>query len=157
MQFKRAFTMIELVFCMTIIAILSMVAYPYFSFTKTDAKIVKLKSEVEFINASLAMLKNQFVFSPSKFPKILDESLINKENQKLFYCSYNQIQNCNNGNCCSYSIFEKAIISNKFSWMKIGNNQYRYFINAKKYIDFSYDNQKVFLECVSSNCKDYGI
>lgn len=157
MRFKRAFTMIELIFCMIIIAILSAIAYPYFSFTKTDAKIIKLKSEVEFINASLAILRNQFVFSQSKFPKILDESLINRENQKLFYCSYSQIQNCNSDNCCSYSVLEKAIISSKTSWMKTGNNQYRYFINAKIYVDFLYDSQKVFLKCVSLNCKDYGI
>ncbi|TDJ81174.1 type II secretion system protein [Campylobacter volucris] len=158
MQYKKAFTLIELVFCMIIIAILSALAYPYFSFNKMDAKIIRLKSEIQMINSSLAVLKNQFVFNKNvNFPKVLDEALPNIENQKLFSCSNEQIQACLSGNCCSYSVLEQAIVSSKKTWMKIANTKYRYFIDAKKYVDFSYDNQKAFLECVSSNCKDYGL
>ncbi|OCX42410.1 hypothetical protein A7X81_04845 [Campylobacter ornithocola] len=153
MQTKKAFTLIELVFCMMIIAILSMVAYPYFSFGKNDAKLIQVKSEVELINASLSLLRNQFLFKESNnFPTILDEALIDTENQKLFFCSNLQ----NRANQCTYSVLEKPIISNKKSWMKIANAQYRFFINTKNYIDFSYNSEKVFLECVSLNCKDYG-
>ncbi|EGK8008046.1 prepilin-type N-terminal cleavage/methylation domain-containing protein [Campylobacter lari] len=155
MQIKKAFTLIELVFCMMIIAILSVIAYPYFSFGKNDAKLIQVKSEVELINASLSLLRNQFLFKESKyFPAILDEALINSENQKLFICSHSQ--NHKNTKQCTYSVLEKAIISSKKSWMKTANTQYRFFINTKSYIDFSYNSEKVFLECVSLNCKDYG-
>ncbi|EAI4827386.1 prepilin-type N-terminal cleavage/methylation domain-containing protein [Campylobacter lari] len=155
MQIKKAFTLIELVFCMMIIAILSVIAYPYFSFGKNDAKLIQVKSEVELINASLSLLRNQFLFKESKdFPTILDEALINSENQKLFVCPHSQ--NHKNTEQCTYSVLEKPIISSKKSWMKIANTQYRFFINTKNYIDFSYNSEKVFLECVSLNCKDYG-
>ncbi|AJC85111.1 prepilin-type N-terminal cleavage/methylation domain-containing protein [Campylobacter peloridis] len=157
MQYKKAFTLIELVFCIIIIAILASIAYPYFSFNKNDAKIIKLKSEVELINSSLALLRNQFIFNKNlDFPKILDEALINSENQKLFYCSNTQIQNCQGVNCCSYSVLQRPIIASKKSWMKIQNTKYRYFIDAKNYVDFVYNNEKIFLECMSKNCKDYG-
>ncbi|EAJ5681774.1 type II secretion system protein [Campylobacter lari] len=155
MQIKKAFTLIELIFCMMIIAILSVIAYPYFSFGKNDAKLIQVKSEVELINASLSLLRNQFLFKESKdFPAILDEALINSENQKLFICSHSQ--NHKNTKQCTYSVLDKPIISSKKSWMKIANTQYRFFINSKNYIDFSYNSEKVFLECVSLNCKDYG-
>ncbi|EAI3905290.1 type II secretion system protein [Campylobacter lari] len=155
MQVKKAFTLVELIFCMMIIAILSTIAYPYFSFGKNDAKLIRAKSEVELINASLALFKNQFLFKESKdFPAILDEALINSENQKLFFCD--SLQNYKKTNHCSYSVLDKPIVSSKKSWMKIASTQYRFFINAKNYIDFSYNSEKVFLECVSLNCKDYG-
>ncbi|AJC86654.1 prepilin-type N-terminal cleavage/methylation domain-containing protein [Campylobacter sp. RM16704] len=157
MQTKRAFTLIELVFCILIIAILSAIAYPHFSFSINDAKMIKLKSELEVINSSLALIRNQFVFKENTdFPKILDDALINVENQKLFFCSNIQTQNCKGENCCLYSILEKPIISSKKSWMKVENTKYRFFISTKNYIDFAYNSEKVFLECVSLNCKDYG-
>ncbi|WP_139451935.1 type II secretion system protein [Campylobacter armoricus] len=156
MFFKKAFTLIELVFCIFIIAILSAIAYPHFSFSVNDAKILKLKSEVEIINSSLALIRNQNLFKDNNFPKTLDDALVNTENQKLFFCNNKQNQGCKDGNCCLYSVLEKPIISSKKSWMKIANTQYRFFINTKKYIDFSYNSEKVFLECVSLNCKDYG-
>lgn len=155
MCFKRAFTLIELVFCVVIISILTFIAIPYFSFSKSDAKVVKLKSDVELINASLALLKNQFIFQKRvEFPKMLDNALVQKEKQELFYCDLSK--ECFSQECCMDKILDKAIISSKNGWMKITNTKYRFFINSKKYIDFSYNFDNVFLECISLNCKDYG-
>ncbi|RKO64838.1 hypothetical protein CKA54_02845 [Campylobacter sp. P255] len=155
MRLQKAFTLIELVFCIMIIAILSMVAYPYFSFGKNDAKVIQVKSEVELINASLSLLRHQFLFKESKdFPVVLDDALINSENQKLFVCS--NAQNYKNTKQCTYNVLERPIVSSKKSWMKTANIRYRFFINSQIYIDFAYNSDKIFLECVSSNCKDYG-
>ena len=58
-QFHKAFTMIELVFVIVVIGILSAVAIPRLSATRDDAVITKARNTVESVRSSLATEKQK--------------------------------------------------------------------------------------------------
>ena len=56
---KRAFTMIELVFVIVVIGILSAVAIPRLAVTRDDAVFVKAKSQISAIRSGIVTLKSK--------------------------------------------------------------------------------------------------
>ena len=79
---KNAFTMIELIFVIAIIGILSAIAIPKFSNTVTLAEISKAKSEVAAMRAAISterqkrILRGDFTdITDSEVPELLDVGL----------------------------------------------------------------------------------
>lgn len=145
MLFKKAFTLLELVFVVLIIGILSQMALPTLSQYKDDAKFLKLKMEYALLSSALALMRNEARLKklPS-YPSKLDSALLNQEGQALFYCEN-----------CPYSLLSSPIISSKKGWMKSAEKRYRFFLNAKKVVDFSYDDARGILNCEHATlCKE---
>ena len=60
---RKAFTMIELIFVVAIIGILSAIAIPKFNKTVTQAEIAKAKSEVASLRSTLSTLRQKSVLT----------------------------------------------------------------------------------------------
>ncbi|KAA6225980.1 prepilin-type N-terminal cleavage/methylation domain-containing protein [Campylobacter sp. LR196d] len=154
---SKAFSLLELVIVIIIIGILVSFAFPLLNKNKEDASILKAKIDYELLNSALALMRHEANLKNLNYNGILDSATTNLEGEKLFYCDSNEISNCNNGlNCCSFSLLQNPIYSSKKAWIKLNSTQYRYFINQKSYIDFSYNANTGLLECLNSIlCKEF--
>lgn len=154
---KKAFSLIELVFVILIIGVLAGISLPYFSSSKTEAKILMLKADYTSIRSAIAYAENEMIIKNIKQKmQVLDEALANLENQKLFYCpSSKESSYENENNSCFISLLPSPIYSSKKGWMKLSDTRYRFFLSSTKYIDFEYDAKNLSFDCLDENlCKD---
>ncbi|EAK3671175.1 type II secretion system protein [Campylobacter upsaliensis] len=140
MSLKKAFSLLELVFVILIIAILTGIALPFLQQNKEEAKLLKLKMDCEMLNSALSLMRNEADLKNLAYINELDQAAILKENETLFYC-----QNC------SFSLLSTPIYSSKMGWIKNGVNQYSFFLNPQKSVEFRYENG--LLKCLK-NCKE---
>ncbi|ECL4319497.1 prepilin-type N-terminal cleavage/methylation domain-containing protein [Campylobacter jejuni] len=142
---NKAFTLLELVFVILILGILSSLSLSFINTTKDEVKILKLKMDYEMLSSALALMRSQMRLKNLNFPEILDNAQNNQAKEKLFYCL----------NDCDYSLLDTPIYSDFKSWIKIGKNHYRFALNAKEMVEFIYDPKEGLLKCIgSSRCKD---
>ena len=137
---NKAFTLLELVFVILILGILSSLSLSFINTTKDEVKILKL-----MLSSALALMRSQMRLKNLNFPEILDNAQNNQAKEKLFYCL----------NDCDYSLLDAPIYSDFKSWIKIGKNHYRFALNAKEMVEFVYDSKEGLFKCTgSSRCKD---
>ncbi|EMV9376421.1 TPA: prepilin-type N-terminal cleavage/methylation domain-containing protein [Campylobacter jejuni] len=142
---NKAFTLLELVFVILILGILSSLSLSFINTTKDEVKILKLKMDYEMLSSALALMRSQMRLKNLNFPEILDNAQNNQAKEKLFYCL----------NDCDYSLLDTPIYSDFKSWIKIGKNHYRFALNAKEMVEFIYDSKEGLLKYIgSSRCKD---
>lgn len=147
--------MLELILVLCIIAILATIALPYINSPKQDAILLKLKADLTMIQSGIAAAKNeQMLVNSALNLSVLDEAAVNLVGERLFYCSKAQISACNGGsNCCTTSILNSGIVSNTKGWLKTGVRSYRFYLSAKKFIDFEFNANESSFECLSL-CKE---
>ena len=154
---RAAFSLLELILALCIIAILAAIALPYFNAPRQDALLLKLKADLTMIQSGIAAAKNEQMLVNSAFTlSVLDEAAVNLSGERLFYCSKAQISACNGGlNCCTTSILNSGILSNTKGWLKTGVRSYRFYLSAKKFIDFEFNANESSFECLNSSlCKE---
>lgn len=150
MKLTKAFTLLEMVFVFIILAILASFALPLLSQNKEDAKLLRAKMDYEMLSASLALMRNEIRLRGGVFTSELDEANFMQERQKLFYCLIQESKEC------SYSLLKSPLYSSFKTWIKVGQNHYRFFLNSKENIDFIYKSDEGILECVNSKyCKEF--
>jgi general secretion pathway protein G len=148
---KNAFTMIELVFVILVLGILSAVALPKLSGSVEDANIAVGISTVSSIRSAIASERQRSLIlgSPS-YPALLDDATENTDDEALF-----------DGNA-SIEILQYPIYSGTESgdWMKTSANgdsvTYKYYIGTTKTATFTYTKADGKFDCNHSNtyCKD---
>jgi general secretion pathway protein G len=113
---KKSFTMLELIFVIIVIGILSAVAIPKIFATRDDAMIVKLKTDVSNIRGAIANLRTKKLMQgDSSYPSYLDDADADAENEELFD------GNSSIGVLLDYPIYSKEADGH---WMKRGDNDY---------------------------------
>ena len=119
---KKAFTMIELVFVIVVIGILSMIAIPKFSATRDDATVTRAKSIVSNIRTALNT-EQQARTLKGVFTPITDLGGTNNYDVDIF--------DFFDGNTSGDRVLQYPIKSCKSStstgcWMKTGTGTYQY-------------------------------
>lgn len=118
---RLAFTMIELIFVIVILGILSAVAIPKLAASRDDAIVVKGKSQVSSIRSGISLLKSKRLLEGNVSTiTTLDSATANTEGQNLFYGG-------TFGNILEYPILSKNGDGN---WMKTGTTSYTYTISG---------------------------
>jgi len=147
-----AFTMIELVFVIVIIGILSAIAIPRLAASRDDAVLVKVKSQVSAIRSGIAMQKNKNLLEGTTpfMPANLDDinSSYGTSNQRLF-----NYADGNGSNILEYPIYSKA--NHDGSWIKSAANTYKVQISNTP-LTFDYNASNGVFDCdhTIQNCKD---
>jgi len=149
--FYPAFTMIELVFVIVIIGILSAIAIPRLAASRDDAVLVKVKSQVSAIRSGIAMQKNKNLLEGTTpfMPANLDGvTTYNSDNKRLF-----NYADGNGSNILEYPIYSKA--NHDGSWIKSAANTYKVQISNTP-LTFDYNASNGVFDCdhTTQNCKD---
>jgi len=141
--FKKAFTMIELVFVIVIIGILSAVAMPKLSVMVEDANFASAKATVSSLRSAISSERQRTLMTGSAaYPLILDDATKDLEHQSLF-----------DGNASihimQYPIYSKTDAG---GWMKTTDNSaatigYRYYINSGRTVAFTYTKATGIFDC----------
>lgn len=131
---KPAFSLLEVMISVVIIAIIASIAVSKLPNTFDSANLVKIKSDVTNIKTAIEVAKNNKTIAniSAAYPSILDNCGVDSQDCPLFKGS------------ADYEIMKNPIISSSGasaksnSWVKIATNKYRVFLNDTKYIDFIY-------------------
>lgn len=128
---KKAFTMIELIFALVIIGILSAIALPKLGGVREDAVLSKGKAEVASIRAGIALLKSQRLLEGNAtLPQKLDAATANTAGASLF-------NGGTYGNILSSPLYAKENGKDN-GWTKTDDTTYKYYVSGTA-ITFTYD------------------
>ncbi|CAD7287254.1 type II secretion system protein [Campylobacter suis] len=127
---RRAFSMIELVFVVVVIAILAGIMLPKISVSKDDAIIIKTRSEIAAIQSAISTQYSQTLLSANpNYPQTLQST------QLLFS-----------------AVLPIGIVdaNGKEGWSKVGEGDENYVFKYKNSIaNFKYDKTNGSFACVS--------
>lgn len=129
MIFHRSFSIIEIIFTIILIAIISSIAIPKLLNSSYKTTIIKAKSDLYIIQNALKTYKNN--------------NILKNTTNTLNTLDDNDIYLFNN-------ILEKALISgnNKISfWSKASNTTYHYWVETNTSIKFIYNKAKLTFTC----------
>jgi len=157
---KSAFTMIELIFVIVVIGILSAIAIPRLAATRDDAIIVKGKSQISAIRSGIAMQKAKALLQGqntglynNKFRLTRLDNITSGfgvANSRLFNFS-----DGNESNVLESPIFSKT--TGTGGWVKDSNNTYTFQMLNNVDIQFIYNPDNGVFGCSadtdSANCR----
>ena len=113
---KKSFTMIELIFVIIIVGILTAVAIPKLFATRDDAILTKIRTDVANIRSAISNLHTQKLMQGlSAYPEALDDANANTEGEELFD------GNSSIGVLLDYPIYSK---NENGKWMKTDDTNY---------------------------------
>ncbi len=142
-QKREAFTMIELIFVIVILGILSSIAISKMSVTRDDAIITKGRSQISAIRNAIALAKSIQMMEGNStlYPSSLDDG----SGTKLFDISSDGIK------LLDYPLYAK---NQDGHWTKKANNIYTFHVMHNN-IDFIYNPTNGNFDCDHSNiiCK----
>jgi general secretion pathway protein G len=130
---KKAFTMIELVFVIVVIGILSAIAVPKFAATRDDAVITKARTTIASVRSAISTKRQKNILR-GVFED-LNASTIGTNFSKLL--EYNTTS-CSTDRCGGWSTSSLDFT----------------FHGPTGDVVYTYQNKK--LECTSGKCSDYG-
>jgi len=149
---KKSFSLLEIIFVITLISIISMIAIPKLFLNITSASYTQVKSDIALIRSAIISNKNKNIISGKgeAFISSLDDARINVTYEKLFVGKVGDI------------LLQYPIISTSFEkkeigkWIKVSANNYKVFIDNKKAIEFVYDSSNGTFDCDYKEdlCKD---
>lgn len=148
---KQAFSLLEIIFVLVIIALISSFAlYNNGSFLK-HSNMAKIKSDVALIRSAIASKVHQRVMkSNNEFPQVLDNAAINKEDELLFLGVHGDT-------LLDYPMISTSSYEKKVGfWSKSTSTHYLVWINKQEALEFVYDKNKGTFECDFNNelCKE---
>jgi general secretion pathway protein G len=147
---KKAFTMIELVFVIVILGILSAVAFPKLSGVLKDANYASALATISSLRTAITNERqNNLIKGSAAYPQLLDDAGTGVHEQ-LF-----------DGNGTIHILQYPVYSKNKMGgWMKTTDNSgatigYKYYINDTTTVDFNYTKATGVFDCnhALANCK----
>ena len=149
---KRAVTYLELIFIITIIAILSYSLLSYSTKSINTAQITKLRSQIALIrNAIENNYMNRVMLNPnSGYIQKLDDAPSDVYNRTLFN-GYNEDM------LLDAMIFSVTEANHKIGeWIKLDDRRYKVYMTNSEYVIFTYDSKEGRFDCDFKNswCKE---
>jgi general secretion pathway protein G len=156
LMFKKAFTMIELIFVIVVLGILSIVAIPRLGGVTDDANLAQAMATVSSIRSAIATQRERNIIKgDSSFPIYLDDTPFH--NNILADTHQNLFDGDLTFKILQYPIYSKA---EKGGWMKASENGvetiYNFYLNTNKLVTFRYNNSDGTFDCdhADTNCQD---
>lgn len=138
---RPAFTMVELIFVIVILGVLSAIAIPRLAASRDDAEIVKGRSDVASIRSGIVLTRSQNMLQGNTgYPNPLDTATAGNDGDQLFT------------NVLDYPIYARASSGH---WKKDDNDTYSFSVN-NSWTSFDYNVSNGNFDCNhgNQNCKD---
>ncbi len=153
---RKAFTMLELVFVIVVIGILSAIAIPKLAATRDDAVITKARSEVASVRSSMATERQKRILR-GDFTAItaVDGAVNATGNDVAIFDFFDNVDTTNK--VLEYPLRTCATGTARGCWIGSGTNEYRFRMpHNSNNVDFNITNNR--FECKSTNsaadCKE---
>jgi len=149
---KKSFSLLEIIFVITLIAIISIIAVPKLFLNITSASYTQVKSDIALIRSAIINNKNKNIISGKgeAFIDSLDIANINVAYEKLFVGKEGDT-------LLQYPIVSTSNEKRELGkWIKISPYNYKVFIDSKNAIEFIYDSSNGTFDCDFKEdlCKD---
>jgi len=134
---KKAFTMIEIIFVIVILGILSSVAISKMAVTRDDAQIVKGKANVVAIRNAIMLTRstNMLQAMGAAWPTKLDALAATSSTEGDALFDFDSNSSDNNARLLDYPLYAK---NQNGHWRKTANNEYVFkVVNTE--VDFTYN------------------
>ena len=150
-MYKKGFTLIELIFTIVIISVLSVVLVQKYGGIINEAKFAQAKATISSVRSAIIMNRRANLLKGNpNYPAILDDATVGDEGEELF-----------DGNS-SIPMLQYPIYSKNKSgkWMKMATNadknaSYKYIVSDSEYVVFDYTTSDGKFDCnhTKTNCK----
>lgn len=140
---KKAFSVLEIVFVVVILAVISSVAIPKLFQNKTQTYIIKVKSEIALIRKAIKDDYNKQVMMQNDdgYIEKLDISLEDEKDKKLF-------NGVDDRKLLEYPLISTDTEDEELGkWIKLSDSVYQVLIEKDKSVTFTYDNEDGKFEC----------
>lgn len=143
---KKSFSIIEIIFALVIIGIISSYAINKYFDSLEKANFLKIKSEVTLINNAINQLySNQTLLGNNSFVvERLDEASINSDGETLFN-GYNE-----------FILLDELILSTTEEkkklgfWIKVSDIEYKVYFSKESFLEFYLDSENILFSCDKS-------
>lgn len=140
---KKAFSVLEIVFIIVIIAVISSIAIPKLFQNKLQTHIVKTKSDIALIRKAIKDDLNYQVMHQlsDQYIEKLDNAIANDEGRELF-------SGVDDRALLQYPLISTDTIKNEEGrWIKLSDSEYKIVLDKQTWVVFTYDNEKGSFEC----------
>ena len=147
---KKAFTMVELVFVIVVIGILSAIAIPKFAATRDDAEITKAIATIGSVRSALATERQKRILRG-------DFSVINSLNStgtNVAFSTFSADNNGNEANVLEYPVSDCTGLGKSKGCWSVNNGIYTYNMPNTGAVDFNITGSR--FECTDlsdTNCQ----
>lgn len=146
MSNKKAFSVLEIVFVVLIIAIISSIAIPKLLNNKFQTNIVKAKGDIALIRKAIKEDFNKQVMkqNSNEYIEKLDESSIDERALELFTGLEGRV-------LLKYPLYSTDSSENESGkWIKQSDSNYEIVLDSEIKVEFVYDNSDGSFECDTS-------
>ena len=139
MHFKKGFSLLEIIFTITVISIIAAVAIPKLNNSIKKTNLTKIKNDVALIRNALIEYKNKLILSNST----QELSTLETSNDILF------------DKILRYGI-KKSNTPSIGNWSKLSDEQYKVYINSQESVIFTYNSTDFTFDCdpLDKNCME---
>lgn len=142
---KKAFSVLEIVFVILIIAVISSIAIPKLFSNKLQTNIVKTKSEIALIRKAIKEDYNNQIMKQisNEYIEKLDDTTIDQKDQKLF-------AGIDDRSLLAYPLISTNLSEDEAGkWIKESDSKYEIVLDRDISVVFIYDNSDGSFECDS--------
>ncbi len=149
---KKSFSLLEVIFVILLISIISVIAFPKLFLNITNASYVKIQSDIALIRSSIIQNRNENIISGKgeAYIPFLDNAKVDTSGEKLFFGYENNV-------LLKYPVVSTSSSEkNSGKWIKSSNFHYAVFINSIEKIKFTYNPTQGTFNCDINEdlCKD---
>jgi general secretion pathway protein G len=148
---KKAFSLLEIIFVITVIALISSYVLQNSQLFLQKANLTQIKAQIALLRTALNVTKNQRIRQGlSAFPTTLDNAKINTTNELLF-------GGLEEEKLLDYPLVSTSTVEKKVgSFAKTASNTYSVWLDKENVVEFVYQPNEGTFSCSYSNtfCKE---
>lgn len=149
MRYRKAFTMIELVFVIVVIGILSAIAIPKMAATRDDATITKEIATIAAVRSALATERQKRILRGDFTPI----TSLNSTGTNVAFSTFSADRDGNTSNVLEYPVSDCTGLGKTNGCWSVSSGTYTYTMPTSGTVAFTITNGRLNCNATEANCK----